>query len=87
MQRKLTRVGLGVPKGMLPPPPPLLPLPLMPRQACLYGPDVPCDSPCEVHLPWDFALHMPGSAGNSLFYFILQGKLAEADRGETLNLA
>ena len=43
----------------------------MPKQACLYGSDVPRDSPLEGHLQWNFALIMPGSARSSLFDFFI----------------
>ena len=55
--------GLGVPTGMLAPSPY--------AQTCLHGSGVLRDSPLEGHSPWDFASITPGSARNSLFYFVL----------------
>ena len=56
----ITRVGLGVPEGMLGPP-----FPSCPNRLCLYGSGVPRDSPLEghsSHSPWDFALVTPGKS-------------------------
>ena len=51
-----------MPEGMLGPS-----QPLVPRHACLWG----HDTPLEGHLLWNLALTTPGSARNSLLYFIL----------------
>lgn len=40
--------------------------------ASLLESDVPFDSSLEGHLLWDFASSTPGTARNSLSYFILQ---------------
>ena len=47
-----------------------LPLPLMPKQACLHGSGVSRDSALMGHLPWNFAAIMPGSARNSSILFL-----------------
>ena len=60
-----TRVGLGVPEGMLG-----TPFPSCPSRLAFYGSGVPRDSPLEGHSLWDFALITTGKARSSAFYFL-----------------
>ena len=72
-------VGLGVREGMLGPP-----LPLIPKQACLYGSGVPCDSPLKGHSLRDVALITPGKARSSVFYFIFGCQSAKQSQTDLL---
>ena len=46
------------------------PCPLMPKQASLFGSNVPLDSPLEGHSLWNFASITTNTARSSLFYLM-----------------